>query len=69
MFTQELNKIREEFNVARGLNQIKILLSGLPATGKSVTAQKLAAFFNLPLLKEEGVVKFWLDHSLADFDK
>lgn len=68
-FNTSLHTIREEFNLNRNLSYIKILISGLPATGKSVISNKLANFFNLPLLKEESVIKFWLDNYLKDFDK
>jgi len=69
IFFEQLNKIREEFNSYRKLNQIKILLSGLPATGKTVTGQKLSEFFNLPLLQMDQVINFYIQHGLADFDK
>lgn len=69
VFFTELNKIRFEFNSTRKLNQIKILMSGLPATGKTTTAKRLSEFFNLPLLVEEKIIKFWLNNKLNDFDK
>lgn len=65
-FTGDLNLLREEFNDNRKLSQIKVILTGLPATGKSELATRLAEFFNLPLLKEETVIKFWLDKALVD---
>jgi len=68
-FTGDLNLLREEFNENRKLSQIKIILTGLPATGKSELSARLSEFFNLPLLKEETVIKFWLDKALVDYDK
>jgi len=68
-FIGDLNILREEFNENRKLSQIKIILTGLPATGKSQLSTRLSEFFNLPLLKEESVIKFWLDKALVDYDK
>jgi len=67
-FIGDLGLLREEFNENRKLSQIKIILTGLPATGKSELSTRLSEFFNLPLLKEEMVIKFWLDKALMDFD-
>jgi hypothetical protein len=65
-FIGDLEILREEFNENRKLSQIKIILTGLPATGKSELSTRLSEFFNLPLLKEESVIKFWLDKALVD---
>lgn len=39
-----IEKIREDFNKYRGLDQIKILISGPLATGKTIMSQKLSEF-------------------------
>jgi len=69
IFLENLDKIREEFNTNRKLNHIKVLLNGPPAVGKSLLSQKLSEFYNLPLLKEDVVIKYWIKNELFDFDK
>lgn len=41
-------KLNEEFNKFRGLNPVKIFISGPPASGKSFYAEKLAKYYNIP---------------------
>lgn len=41
-------KLNMEFNDFRGLNPVKILVSGPPASGKTFFAEKLAKYYNIP---------------------
>ena len=45
--------LNDEFNQVRGLNPVKIFLSGPPASGKSFYAQKLGKYYNVPHIKVE----------------
>jgi SpoVK/Ycf46/Vps4 family AAA+-type ATPase len=40
-------KLNEEFNRFRGLNPVKIFISGPPASGKTFYAEKLAKYYNI----------------------
>jgi SpoVK/Ycf46/Vps4 family AAA+-type ATPase len=40
-------KLNEEFNKYRGLNPVKIFVSGPPASGKTFYSEKLAKYYNI----------------------
>ena len=52
-----MGKIIEEFNVYRGLDTVKIFITGPPAVGKSHFAQKLAHRYNLPHLTVRAIIE------------
>ena len=37
-----------EFNLARGLKPVKVLVTGPPGSGKSYLAKQLAEYYNVP---------------------
>lgn len=41
-------KLNKEFNEFRGLNPVKIFITGPPASGKTFYAEKLAEYYNIP---------------------
>jgi adenylate kinase len=45
---ENIRKLNDEFNAARGLNPVKIMITGPPASGKSFYADKLAHYYNIP---------------------
>ena len=52
-----IDKLIEEFNVYRGLDSVKIFITGPPAVGKSHFAQKLANRYNLPHLTVRAIIE------------
>ena len=40
--------LNEEFNKFRGLNPVKVFISGPPASGKSHYGQKISEYYNIP---------------------
>lgn len=50
-------KLNDEFNKYRGLDPVKIMVSGPPASGKSHYAAKLAHYYNIPHIKITDAVK------------
>lgn len=48
--------MNEEFNDFRGLNPVKIFISGPPASGKTFYANKLAKFYNIPKVNVKQLV-------------
>lgn len=49
--------LNDEFNAVRGLNPVKIFISGPPASGKSFYADKLGHYYNIPHVKVDEIVK------------
>lgn len=43
-----MEKLNKEFNEFRGLNPVKIFITGPPASGKSFYAAQLAKYYNIP---------------------
>jgi adenylate kinase len=41
-------QLNEEFNLSRGLQPVKMVISGPPASGKTHYSHKVSAFFNIP---------------------
>ena len=57
-----IGSVVEEFNMHRGLDCVKLFLTGPPAVGKSHFAAKLAKRYNLPHITVRSVV----DEAAAD---
>ena len=45
---KEIRKLENEFNTFRGLNPVKIMITGPPASGKTYYAEQLAKYYNIP---------------------
>ena len=45
-----IRKLNEEFNAFRGLNPVKIFITGPPASGKTFYANKISHYYNVPLI-------------------
>jgi hypothetical protein len=46
-----IGSLNNEFNTYRGLDPMKIFITGPPASGKSHYAAKLAAYYNIPHIR------------------
>lgn len=52
--------LNDEFNRFRGLNPVKIFLSGPPASGKSFYSDKLSRYYNIPhITVKQAVDLIW----------
>lgn len=52
--------LNDEFNRYRGLNPVKIFVSGPPASGKSFYSEKLANYYNIPhITVQQAVDLIW----------
>jgi len=45
---KNIRSLETEFNTFRGLNPVKIFISGPPASGKTYYASELAKYYNIP---------------------
>jgi hypothetical protein len=45
---ENIRMLNEEFNANRGLNPVKIFLTGPPASGKTYFTDRLAVYYNIP---------------------
>lgn len=45
---RNIGKLNEEFNTFRGLNPVKIFITGPPASGKTYYGDQLAKYYNIP---------------------
>jgi len=45
---ENISKLNEEFNEFRGLNPVKIFVTGPPASGKTFYSDKLASYYHIP---------------------
>jgi len=43
-----IRKLNEEFNQFRGLNPVKLFVTGPPASGKTFYSEQLAKYYNIP---------------------
>jgi adenylate kinase len=53
---KNIAKLNKEFNEFRGLNPVKIYITGPPASGKTFYADKLAKFYNIPKVEVKQLV-------------
>lgn len=58
--------LNTEFNQFRGLNPVKIFLTGPPASGKSYYAKRLAEYYNIPHVHVKQLTDEALEISLLD---
>ena len=49
--------LNAEFNQFRGLNPVKIMITGPPASGKSFYADMLAKYYNIPKVDVSDLLK------------
>jgi len=45
---ENIRMLNEEFNANRGLNPVKIFLTGPPASGKTYFTERLSVYYNIP---------------------
>lgn len=45
---ENISKLNQEFNEFRGLNPVKIFVTGPPAAGKTFYSEKLASYYHIP---------------------
>jgi adenylate kinase len=55
---ENLDKLRKEFTTYRNLKSQKILITGPPASGKTIIAERLSKLYNLPNLKIYDLIEF-----------
>jgi adenylate kinase len=55
---ENLDKLRKEFTTYRNLKSQKILITGPPAAGKTILAERLSKLYNLPHLKIYDLIEF-----------
>jgi adenylate kinase len=55
--SENLEKLRKEFTSLRNLSPVKILVTGPPASGKTLLSHKLSKFFNLPVYNISTIVE------------
>lgn len=68
--------LNDEFNKYRGLNPVKIFISGPPASGKSFYSEKLAHYYNIPHINVKDAVELiwhmpgtWAEEIRAKIDE
>lgn len=61
-----MDKLNREFNEFRGLNPVKIFVTGPPASGKTFYAEKLAHYYNIPHVSVKQLSDEALRISLLD---
>jgi len=54
---KNIRMLNDEFNLVRGLNPVKMFLSGPPASGKTYFSAQLSHYYNVPHIKVEQLVK------------
>lgn len=63
---KNMEKLNNEFNQFRGLNPVKIFVTGPPASGKTFYSQKLAKYYNIPHVSVKQLSDEALRISLLD---
>ena len=53
-----IEQLRKEFNEHRGMKNVKILITGPPASGKTYLSEKLSKFYNIPHFKIADIVEW-----------
>lgn len=53
---ENISKLNEEFNEFRGLNPVKIFVTGPPASGKTFYSEKLANYYHIPRVHVQQLV-------------
>lgn len=64
-----MTKLNTEFNEFRGLNPVKIFITGPPASGKTFYAEKMAHYYNIPRVSVQQLSDEALRISLLDDEK
>ena len=54
---KNIRSLEKEFNSFRGLNPVKIFITGPPASGKTFYAERLAKYYNIPRVHVQQLVK------------
>lgn len=61
--------MNKEFNDCRGLNPVKIFVTGPPASGKTFYSEKVAAYYNIPRIHVKELVDEVIAIADQDEDK
>ena len=61
--------MNKEFNQCRGLNPVKIFVTGPPASGKTFYSEKIAKYYNIPRIHVKELVDEVLTIADQDEDK
>lgn len=64
-----IGTLNTEFNSFRGLNPVKIFVTGPPAAGKSFYSRDLAKYYNIPHVHVKQLSDLALEISLYDDDR
>lgn len=55
--SENIQKVKKEFEKARGLKPFKVLITGPPCSGKSFFGQQLAEHYNVPHIHMEQLLE------------
>lgn len=58
---KNISSLNKEFNEFRGLNPVKFFITGPPASGKSYYAEKLAKYYNIPVIRVKELAEAAID--------
>jgi adenylate kinase len=64
---ENIRMLNEEFNKNRGLNPVKIFITGPPASGKTFYSERLAVYYNIPRVHAKELAE--RAFSLAKFEE
>ena len=53
---KNIRALEDEFNKCRGLNPVKIFITGPPASGKTFYSEELARYYNIPRVQVKELV-------------
>ena len=66
---KNIRELEKEFNSFRGLNPVKIFITGPPASGKTYYAEKLAHYYNIPRVHVRQLVAEVFRRAAIEEDK
>lgn len=53
---ENVRLLNEEFNQYRGLNPVKIFITGPPGSGKSYYSSRISSYYNIPIINVKQLV-------------
>ncbi|CAD8062089.1 unnamed protein product [Paramecium primaurelia] len=60
-FIKNIDKIRDQFKIYRGLDTVKLIVHGGPAAGKSYLCQQLSNYYRIPHIQIKKLIQELLD--------